>query len=122
MVFGVRDKDDAAVALSPVPWSGAEEQRLRQVAYAYIGPPVVGLSFAPVRDGTGSVVDVRIPNTPESPHLARRGKDGYVAPRRNGPHAIYMSEREIAEAYRARFRARAVSLPASTLTGDAART
>lgn len=109
LVFGVRDEDDAAAGLSPVPWSGAEKQRLRQVAYAHIGPPVVGLSFTPVAagDGTGSVVAVRIPDSAETPHLARRGQDGYVAPRRNGPHTIYMSEREIAEAYRVRFRARA---------------
>jgi predicted HTH transcriptional regulator len=38
LVFGVRDEDDAAAGLSPVPWSGAEKQRLRQVAYAHIGP------------------------------------------------------------------------------------
>lgn len=107
IVFGVEDQDDAAVAITPVQWSGGEEQRLRQVAYAYIGPPVVGLTFAVLTLEGGSVVAMRVPDSAEAPHLARRGSDAFLAPRRNGAHTVFMSEREVERAYRTRFRTRA---------------
>lgn len=107
IVFGVEDNDDTARAISPVQWSGVEEQRLRQVAGAWIGPSVTGLTFTVLDVEGGSVVGMRVPASPDVPHLAKKKGGAFIAPRRNGAHTDLMSERELEQAYRARFRARA---------------
>lgn len=111
IVYGVRDGgDDAATAVAPVQWSAAaDEQRLRRIAYSLIAPALAGLDFAVVNqpDGDGAVVAMRVPDGPDKPYFVRKGQDALQAPRRNGPHTYYMTDREIEDAFRRRFGARA---------------
>lgn len=108
IVFGVKEHGDknAASEVAPITWSAAEQQRILRTAYAKIGPPVVGLDFYEIpcdEEADGSVVMMRVPDSADAPHFARKGDDAFVAPRRNGPHTVYMSDREIERGFRERF-------------------
>lgn len=105
IVFGVAEGGEAngAAQVTPVEWNAAAQQRILQAAYARVGPPVLGLEFFPVSAGEGHVVLVRVPDSPDAPHFARKGDDAFVAPRRNGPHTVFMSDREIERSFRERF-------------------
>ena len=105
IVFGVaEDKDrNAASELTPVSWTAATEQRLLRVAYAKIGPPVLGIEFHVVTTENGDVVAMRVPDSRDAPHFAKKGDDAFIAPRRNGPHTVFMSDREIERGFRERF-------------------
>ena len=108
IVFGVKESGDtnAASEIAPIGWSAAEQQRILRTAYAKIGPPVVGIEFYNIPcgdEGDGSVVMMRVPDSADAPHFARKGDNAFVAPRRNGPHTVYMSDREIERGFRERF-------------------
>ncbi|WP_165241519.1 helix-turn-helix domain-containing protein [Corynebacterium lizhenjunii] len=109
IVFGVAEDGvkNSACEVSPITWSADKQQRLLRVAYAKVGPPLVGLEFHEVPwngvDGSGSIVMLRVPDSPDAPHFARKGDGAFVAPRRNGPHTVFMSDREIERGFRERF-------------------
>lgn len=105
IVFGVAEDAEAnsASQVTPVAWNSDKQQRLLRAAYARIGPPVLGLEFFPVSGENGQVVLLRIPDSRDAPHFARKGDDAFVAPRRNGPHTVFMSDREIERGFRERF-------------------
>ena len=108
IVFGVKEGGDtnAASEIVPITWSAAEQQRILRTAYAKVGPPVVGIEFYDIPcgdEGDGSVVMMRVPDSVDAPHFARKGDNAFVAPRRNGPHTVYMSDREIERGFRERF-------------------
>lgn len=105
IVFGVGEDGEAngASSVTPVEWSAAAQQRILRAAYARVGPPVLGLEFFPLDVEEGQVVLLRIPDSAEAPHFARKGDDAFVAPRRNGPHTVFMSDREIERSFRERF-------------------
>lgn len=108
IVFGIEEDGDKNTAseIVPISWSATDQQRILKVAYAKIGPPVVGLEFHEVpcdNEGGGSVVVMRVPDSADAPHFAKKGDDAFVAPRRNGPHTVYMSDREIERGFRERF-------------------
>lgn len=108
IVFGIEEDGDknAASKIVPISWSATDQQRILRAAYAKIGPPVVGLDFHEVpcgSEGGGSVVMMRVPDSADAPHFARKGDNAFVAPRRNGPHTVYMSDREIERGFRERF-------------------
>lgn len=108
IVFGVKESGgtNAACEIAPIGWSAAEQQRILRTAYAKIGPPVVGIEFYNIpcgNEGDGSVVMMRVPDSADAPHFARKGDNAFVAPRRNGPHTVYMSDREIERGFRERF-------------------
>lgn len=108
IVFGIEEDGDknAASKIVPISWSANDQQRILRAAYAKIGPPVVGLEFHEVpcgNEGGGSVVVMRVPDSADAPHFAKKGDDAFVAPRRNGPHTVYMSDREIERGFRERF-------------------
>lgn len=108
IVFGIEEDGDknAASRISPISWSATDQQRILRAAYAKIGPPVVGLEFHQIECGgeeSGSIVMMRIPDSADAPHFAKKGDDAFVAPRRNGPHTVYMSDREIERGFRERF-------------------
>lgn len=105
IVFGV-DEDgtnNAASRINAVEWSADTQQRLLRTAYSKIGPPVLGLEFFEFPYRAGSVVIMRIPDSRDAPHFARKGDNAFVAPRRNGPHTEFMSDREIERGFRERF-------------------
>lgn len=105
IVFGVAEDGErsAASELTPVPWSADIQQRILRVAYAKIGPSVLGLEFHALATEGGYVVAMRVPDSPDAPHFARKGDDAFIAPRRNGPHTVFMSDREIERGFRERF-------------------
>lgn len=108
IVFGIEEDGDknAASKIAPISWSATDQQRILRMAYAKIGPPVVGLEFHQIECGdeeSGSIVMMRVPDSADAPHFAKKGDDAFVAPRRNGPHTVYMSDREIERGFRERF-------------------
>lgn len=105
IVFGVAEDGEAngASGIAPVEWNATEQQRLLRAAYTRIGPPVLGLEFFPLDVDGGKVVLLRVPDSSDAPHFARKGEDAFVAPRRNGPHTVFMSDREIERSFRERF-------------------
>ncbi|WP_114202929.1 helix-turn-helix domain-containing protein [Janibacter anophelis] len=105
IILGVAEDGatSAAAEITPIVWNAAAEQKVRQAAYARIGPPVTGIEFTPVQGDGGYVVLLRVPDSREVPHFARKGQDAFVAPRRNGPHTVFLSDREIEQAFRSRF-------------------
>lgn len=105
IVFGVAEDGErnAASGLTPVPWSADIQHRILRVAYAKIGPPVLGLEFHVLDTEGGHVVVMRVPDSRDAPHFARKGDDAFIAPRRNGPHTEFMSDREIERGFRERF-------------------
>lgn len=109
IIFGVEEdgKNNAAMSIKPVEWSAETQQRILRAAYAKIGPPVLGLEFFNLPCGeaedAGSVVMMRVPDSPDAPHFSRKGDDAFVAPRRNESHTAFMSDRDIERAFRERF-------------------
>lgn len=108
IVFGIEEDGDknAASKIAPISWSATDQQRILRAAYAKIGPPVVGLEFHQIEcsdEDSGSIVMMRVPDSADAPHFAKKGDDAFVAPRRNGPHTVYMSDREIERGFRERF-------------------
>lgn len=108
IVFGIEEDGDknAASKIAPISWSATDQQRILRAAYAKIGPPVVGLEFHQIECGdedSGGIVMMRVPDSADAPHFAKKGDDAFVAPRRNGPHTVYMSDREIERGFRERF-------------------
>ena len=108
IVFGIKEggATNAACEIVPIAWSAAEQQRILRIAYAKVGPPVIGIEFYDIPcgdEGGGSVVMMQVPDSADAPHFARKGDNAFVAPRRNGPHTVYMSDREIERGFRERF-------------------
>lgn len=105
IVFGVAEDKarNAASELTPVSWSATTQQQILRVAYAKIGPPVLGIEFHVVTTENGDVVAMRVPDSRDAPHFARKGDNAFSAPRRNGPHTVFMSDREIERGFRERF-------------------
>lgn len=107
IVYGVAEDRVSSAAKQIVPveeWTDVTERKLRGWAYSLIQPPVHGLEFAPLDDaGDGSrVVVLTVPASLETPHFAMKD-DALRAPRRYGAQTVFMSERDIEQAYRARF-------------------
>ncbi|MCM3578401.1 ATP-binding protein [Micrococcus luteus] len=110
IIYGVaEDQGDTNTAskATPVAWGTAQEQKFRQVAYALVSPPVVGLEFHAMSWGEeGHVVGMRVPSSLDVPHFASFKQDGFRAPRRDGAHTQYMDARQIEDAFRRRFQGR----------------
>lgn len=109
VVFGVAEADERADRVTPVSWTPAEEQRLRQAVFTRTTPAVLGIEFHVVEpgDGSGWIVGLRVPNSDLAPHFCRV-KDDFTlrCPRRDGSHTVFMPERDIERAYVERFRHR----------------
>ncbi|MER7894275.1 ATP-binding protein [Micromonospora sp. NPDC094482] len=111
IVLGVEEDDQACATNAPgVAISDAEVARMRQVIASLVAPmPVVDILTVPepatdaVEDGTqqGFIV-VAVPRSPGAPHAVLIN-DGLRYPVRNGATTRYLSEPEVATAYRNRF-------------------
>lgn len=108
IVFGIAENRESSAAERIVPveaWSDAIERKLRSWAYSLIQPPVHGLEFTVLSEDAGNnsrVVVLEIPASKETPHFAMKD-DALRAPRRYGAQTVFMSERDIEQAYRKRF-------------------
>lgn len=106
MVYGMAENRESSAAERIVPvegWSDGIERKLRGWAYSLIQPPVHGLEFTALsQDGDSRVVILEIPASLETPHFAMKD-DALRAPRRYGAQTVFMSERDIEQAYRKRF-------------------
>ena len=109
IVFGIKEdgENNAASSVNPIQWSADNERRIRNIAYSKIGPPVVGIEFfkIPCEETPDDryVVLMHIPESADAPHFARKGDDAFRAPWRNGPHTVFMTERDIERGFRERF-------------------
>jgi Putative DNA-binding domain len=102
LVYGVAEVQKAANARKDVgKLSERHESTLRSVAITAISPPVFGLTFHPVGDDGGRAVIVVVPASVDAPHLLYRG-EYFGAPVRNNADTVWMKERQIEAAYRAR--------------------
>ncbi|MFG1912995.1 helix-turn-helix domain-containing protein [Kribbella sp. NPDC048928] len=110
IVFGIDEENDGqgrARSHPGVPVSDAEERRMRQAIAANVFPlPRFDIIAAP--NAPGSVTGyflVVVAADGNTPHAVSAGA-GFRYPRRNGASTLYLSEAEIAAAYRDRFRSR----------------
>lgn len=108
IVYGVAEDRASSAAERIVPvddWTDTFERKLRGWAYSLIQPPVHGLEFTPLEDEAGGgsrVLVLKVPASMETPHFAMKD-DALRAPRRYGAQTVFMSERDIEQAYRNRF-------------------
>jgi hypothetical protein len=95
LVYGVREKDAVAIALTPVPLAGTAE-RIQQIADSAVDP-LPAIEIQPLRatpgDNDGLLVVVVQPS-PLAPHMAN---DRY--PARSGTTTRYLSQSEVERLY-----------------------
>jgi hypothetical protein len=107
IIGGIAEDDQARAAAVPgIALSDAEERRIRQIVASQVVPlPVFDVVRVedPARPGHGLVL-IAVPRSPLAPH-AVIVNDGLRYPRRNGATTRYLSEPEVAAAYRERFAA-----------------
>jgi hypothetical protein len=104
IVIGIRDENEVAVELTPVPIASDEEGRIRSIGtdnvvpYASFHIHVVQCD----KDPTRGYYLVIVPPSADRPHAVRKGRD-LRFPRRNGTQKRWLTESEVADAYRDRF-------------------
>jgi hypothetical protein len=104
IVLGVADRDSVAVACPGVRLSRREERRMRETVASGTAPHAA-FSIQAVKGkarGRGFYLLIAEPS-PLRPH-AVLGETGLRYPRREGPSTRYLSEIEVADLYRDRFR------------------
>jgi hypothetical protein len=104
IVLGVADRDSVAVACPGVRLSRREERRMRETVASGTAPHAA-FSIQAVKGrarGRGYYLLIAEPS-PLRPH-AVLGETGLRYPRRDGPSTRYLSEIEVADVYRDRFR------------------
>lgn len=105
IVLGIAEDDQARAASAPsVPLSDAEAGRIRQIVASQVSPlPTFDVLRAedPQQPGRGFML-IAVPRSPMGPH-AVLVNEALRFPRRNGTTTTYLSEPELADAYRARF-------------------
>jgi hypothetical protein len=104
IVIGVRDENDVAVERTPVEMDAGEEGRMRSIGASNI-VPYAPFYIRPVPSeetpGRGYYL-ILVPPSPDRPHAVRKGID-LRYPRRDGADKRWLSESEVADAYRDRF-------------------
>lgn len=107
LVYGVAEHRPSSAADHLVDVGSVTQQlenQLRQVAGSAIRPTVARLQFIEVVGDAGRALVVRIPASPDLPHILVEGQHGFRAPFRYGATTGWMSERDLERAYRLRFR------------------
>lgn len=106
LVYGVTDKNSGADELKGVKeFDELYERSIRSAVLNDIHPSVHNVVIRHLQDDTGlSVVTVEVPRSPGAPHFVGDGNEGgHRAPLRVGRDTRWLTESEIAEAYRRRF-------------------
>jgi hypothetical protein len=105
IVIGIRDENDVAVDATPVELVDGEEGRLRQTAAGNLAPYVpFEIRVVETRDDPGLGYYVLIvPPSSLRPHAVRHDRN-LRYPRRDGTTTRWLSEAEVADMYRDRFR------------------
>lgn len=108
IVFGVREENERAKELTPVPNGERERQRLRALAYGRVRPMVDGLAIEALNDENGEqgLIVVFVPPSPDAPHVVGE-KNEMGVPYRDGTDTRWMTESLLERAYRDRFSRRA---------------
>jgi Putative DNA-binding domain len=105
IVVGIGEDDQARAAAAPgVALAEADERRIRQVVASLVAPmPAFDIIRVedPASPGRGFVL-IAVARSPLAPH-AVLVNEGLRYPRRNGATTRYLSEPEVAAAYRERF-------------------
>ncbi|WP_345529458.1 ATP-binding protein [Nocardioides endophyticus] len=105
LIVGVQEDSRARASSAPgVVLSDGEASRMRQIVASLVAPlPAFDISLIPKNDDeqTGFFV-VCVPPSPSAPHAVLIN-DGLRFPKRNGSTTRYLSEPEVAFAYRSRF-------------------
>jgi hypothetical protein len=106
IVIGVREENDVAVERTPVEMDAAEEGRMRSIGASNI-VPYAPFYIRPVPSdetpGRG-YYRILVPPSPDRPHAVRKGIDlRYPLREHVGADKRWLSESEIADAYRDRF-------------------
>jgi hypothetical protein len=105
VIIGIRDENDVAVELTPVDLIDGEEARIRQTAAGNIAPYLnFGIRVVVSEDdpSTGYYLLIVPPSTLR-PHAVRKDQD-LRFPRRDGTTKRWLTEPEVADAYRDRYR------------------
>jgi Putative DNA-binding domain len=105
IVIGIRDEDDVAAELTAVELVDGEEARLRQTAASNLAPHVpFEICAVPSSDdpGHGNYLLI-VPPSSLRPHAVRQDRN-LRYPRRDGTTTRWLSEAEVADLYRDRFR------------------
>ena len=109
VVVGVQEDEHArAVDVPDVDLGDAQETRMRQIVASLVAPMPV-LDILPIRnpsDTSRGVWVIAVPRSTRAPH-AVLVNDGLRYPRRNGSTTRYLSEPEVAAAYRDRYASQA---------------
>lgn len=105
LIIGMADENDVAVERTPVDTEGGDEARIRQTAASLIVPHVhfeIRVVSSDDIAGRGYYL-LLIPPSPLRPHAVRKDND-LRYPRRDGTTTRWLSEAEVADMYRDRFR------------------
>ena len=106
VILGVAEDDQArAVSVPGVALSDDEVSRMRQIVAGQVMPmPAFDIRQLedPATPGRGCLV-VMVPPSPIAPHAVVIDKNSLRYPRRNGATTTYLSESDVAQAYRDRF-------------------
>ncbi|WOO96969.1 AlbA family DNA-binding domain-containing protein [Micrococcus terreus] len=112
IIYGVSEtKIDGRTAAGEVTGVPAvtedHKKQIHQLAFSMVHPPVSGLELREVlpADRTdGGVLLMTVPDSQDAPHLVvQKGDGGYFqAPWRSGADTFFMTERQLADAYRRR--------------------
>lgn len=103
LVWGVADKDSAATNRTDAgTWTDGDLRTLRAIAANRLQPPVLNLRIHRLPDTAERAVIIVVPPSLDRPHFIHKD-ERYAARLRVGSGSRWMTEREIAEAYRRRF-------------------
>lgn len=103
LVWGVADKDSAATNRTDAgTWTDGDVRTLRTIAANRLQPPVLNLRIHRLQDTAERAVIIVVPPSLDRPHFIHKD-ERYAARLRVGSGSRWMTEREIAEAYRRRF-------------------
>jgi len=106
--LGIREEGGIAIELTPVSLDEGEEIRMRQILASLVAPaPQIDILRVESRDDPArGYYLLAVPVSPWRPHAVRINT-ALRYPHRDGPHIRYLSETEVADAYRSRFTAEA---------------